>query len=177
MLSKHSIRFIDRLHFTMSKGVAMSFADSAKQINTPASRWNTHWKILHPSFVQSLLQLLDQSATRPAMARRIGKILVETPACLEFPIGELMTPGLKPWLFIWYANQKLSDPYPPDGSKGRFNCQGLEFLIRIEDEPLLSLLLAAKHINQWRFAISLRISSQSLQAALRQARTERNAAE
>ena len=61
-------------------------------------------------------------------------------------------------------SRRLSELYPPDESKGRFDCQGLEFLLRVEDESLLTVLLAAQHIRQWRFAISLHISAQELQA-------------
>ena len=148
----------------------------ARKVSSSKQRWNAHWQPLDPLYVQELLEWLERltnSSSEDAI-RRIGEMLSGIPACLEFPMGELTTPGLSPWLLIWRSKQRLSDLYPQTESKGRYDCQGLEFLVRVEGESLLSVLLAAKHIRQWRFAISLHISSEQLQAHMHEVLKEKN---
>src|SRR5437660_517546 len=111
-------------------------------------RWNSGLHLLHPQLVQNLLAWLDDASTSypEEVLRRVAGVLAEIEAVLESPMGELLQPKLKVWLLKWKSSNRLSDPYPPDESKGSFNAQGLEFLLRVEGESLLTVLLAAKNL-------------------------------
>jgi hypothetical protein len=148
--------------------------NSPRQRRSPQSRseqWNMHWQYLHPNVVQELLAWVEDASNSDALVklREEACVLSSIEACLELPQGELTTPGFEMWVFLWHLSHKLSELYPASESKGRFNAQGLEFLIRVEGESLLTVLLAARHLEQWRYAISLRISSGELQKRLHEA--------
>lgn len=133
-------------------------------LTTRASHWYSGLHFIHPLLAQEWVSWLKAASfSYPEdVLRRVGTVLAETDAILEFPMGELNTLMLRPWLIRWRAANSLSELYPATESRGSFNAQGLEFLIRVEGESLVSILLAAQHIQQWRFAVSLRISPKEL---------------
>jgi hypothetical protein len=126
----------------------------AKGTRPPA--WNVHWSLIPRKEVEAIHQQLTQAAGLDgARYEQMGDVL-DVPACIEFPLGELLNPAMEGYLWVWELTRRFSRPYAMEQSKSSFSAQGIEGLIRAEEVSLTVALRAAEEMDPYRVALSIR---------------------